>query len=150
LRLQRAICALSGNADRLRIGVPMSGWFRPRSCVYGAGRGPLHYWFTADYCSVIQSRSSTFSANVFFATTGYTAAPMPPRVDKLLAELKAWCDQEWGRRAKVAKMLGIERSALSDWFNPKSSRLPTAEQALEIQAFLRAQRRRRPSDPPAS
>jgi hypothetical protein len=80
----------------------------------------------------------------FCSTIEHDAASMPPRVDKLLADLKAWCDEERGRRSEVARMLGISRAALTQWFNPESSRLPTAEQALAIQEFLQTQRHRRP------
>lgn len=72
--------------------------------------------------------------------------PASTAVDRLLAELKAYCDQGRGRRGQVARFLGIDRSAVSDWFNPDKSRLPTAEQALAIQEFLKKHRRsRKPS-----
>jgi DNA-binding XRE family transcriptional regulator len=60
--------------------------------------------------------------------------------DKLLAELKEWCSQKRGRQAEIAKMLGITRQSINEWFTGDSS--PSLEAGLKVQAFLRKQRRR--------
>jgi transcriptional regulator with XRE-family HTH domain len=63
---------------------------------------------------------------------------MPPRTRKLLKELKAWCDQEHGRQAEVARYLKLPRQAISNWFGERS--WPTGEQVLAIQEFLGKQK----------
>lgn len=74
-------------------------------------------------------------------------APKHPRIRKLLNQLQQWCSQGWGRQAEVARALGVFPQTVSAWFADQKQ--PTGEQALAIQEFLRAQRRRRPG-PPAS
>jgi DNA-binding transcriptional regulator YiaG len=64
---------------------------------------------------------------------------MPPKTEKLLKELKAWCDQEYGRRAEVARAVGTTRGAVTHWFAGRQQ--PTAEQALELLEFLKKQGR---------
>jgi hypothetical protein len=64
---------------------------------------------------------------------------MPPRTEKLLAELKEWCVDSSGktirgRNAEVAKAADTTRQAVHDWFAGR--RQPTAEQILAIQEFL--------------
>jgi hypothetical protein len=65
---------------------------------------------------------------------------MSGRVRTLLAEAKAWCDVERGRRAKLARCLGVPLSTVSHWFReymkPQPARQPTAEQILALQEFL--------------
>jgi hypothetical protein len=72
----------------------------------------------------------------------YDQEEMPPRIDKLLQELKLWCDEHHGRKAEVARFLGLPRQAVSNWFGSRE-RYPTAEQALAIQEFLAQKRRER-------
>jgi transcriptional regulator with XRE-family HTH domain len=74
-------------------------------------------------------------------------ADMPPRTDRLIAELKAWCDQRRGRRTQLAKFLGIAPQTVTDWFTPKRKKQPTAEQALGILEFLRLQQNQRRNGP---
>ena len=62
----------------------------------------------------------------------------PKETDKLIAELRAWCEQEHGRRVKIAKQLGTSRQRISDWLAGRKS--PTLEQGLKLQAFLKKQR----------
>lgn len=69
----------------------------------------------------------------------YLSGAMPARTEKLLAELKAWCDQERGRQSEVARLLGISRQTVSDWFRPEKHKQPTAEQALALLEFLKQQ-----------
>jgi hypothetical protein len=60
--------------------------------------------------------------------------------EKLMAELKTWADAEYGRRAKVARMLGVPRQRVTNWIASQGT--PTLEQGLRLQAFLKKQRRR--------
>jgi DNA-binding XRE family transcriptional regulator len=62
-------------------------------------------------------------------------------IARLLAELRVWCDEKRGRQAQIAKMLGLPRQSINDWFAGKS--VPTLQAGLKIQAFLRQERRRR-------
>jgi Helix-turn-helix len=65
---------------------------------------------------------------------------MPPKTQKLLDELKAWCEQEYGRKAEAARVIGTSRQALNHWFTGNQNL--TAEQILNVQEFLKKQRRR--------
>ncbi|MBV9490791.1 MAG: hypothetical protein JO069_13885 [Verrucomicrobia bacterium] len=55
---------------------------------------------------------------------------------RLLLELKAWCENERGRKSQVAKFLGIRPQALSNLFAGRQQL--TGEQTLMIQEFLRS------------
>ena len=66
---------------------------------------------------------------------------MPERVERLLAEARAWCEPERGRRSRLAEFLGVSRQAVSAWFAAQPKKQPTAEQALAIQEFLKKHRR---------
>jgi transcriptional regulator with XRE-family HTH domain len=68
---------------------------------------------------------------------------MPPKTDKLLKKLKAWCDREYGRRAEIARAIGTTRGTITHWFAGRQQ--PTAEQALEVLEFLDKQRKRKSS-----
>jgi transcriptional regulator with XRE-family HTH domain len=65
---------------------------------------------------------------------------MPPRTQKVLDSLKAWCDQGRGRQSEVADVIGTTRQAINHWFAGRQQ--PTAEQILAVQEFLAKQRRR--------
>jgi len=49
---------------------------------------------------------------------------MPPRTQKLLDAFRAWCDEERGRRAEIARLLGTKRQSITDWFGGRQQ--PTA------------------------
>jgi DNA-binding XRE family transcriptional regulator len=74
------------------------------------------------------------------------------RVKRLLAEARAWCDEERGRQTKLAAYLGVSRHSLNAWFaealRDRPRKQPTAEQALGIGEFLQAQRARGHSGEP--
>jgi DNA-binding transcriptional regulator YiaG len=53
---------------------------------------------------------------------------------KLLQDVKAWCDQERGRKAGLARMFGISPQSVSNWFAGVQDL--TGEQALALQALL--------------
>ena len=59
---------------------------------------------------------------------------VPPKTQRLLDQLKDWCDREYGRRAEIARVLGLKNQAITDWLHGR--RQPTAEQILEVQEFL--------------
>jgi transcriptional regulator with XRE-family HTH domain len=55
---------------------------------------------------------------------------------KLIADLKAWADQQYGRRAELARTLGVSRQVVSDWLGGRS--VPTLEKGLKLMAFLKS------------
>jgi DNA-binding XRE family transcriptional regulator len=61
--------------------------------------------------------------------------------ERLLNELEAWANEKRGRRAELARILGVDRSSVTDWFKRKSE--PNWETGLKIQAFLKKQRRKK-------
>jgi uncharacterized membrane protein YccC len=65
---------------------------------------------------------------------------MPERVDRLLAEVRAWCDQGRGRQTELAEELKIPRQRLNEWLRPNTKKHPTAEQALHLEEFLKTQK----------
>jgi hypothetical protein len=66
---------------------------------------------------------------------------MPPKTEKLLTELKEWCDEKYGRRAEFARAIGTTRGAITHWFAGRQQ--PTAEQVLEVLEFLKKHRRKK-------
>jgi predicted transcriptional regulator len=61
--------------------------------------------------------------------------------EKLIAELKVWADAEYGRRAELARMLGVSRQLVTEWFAGRKT--PTLDDGLKLQAFLKKQRKSR-------
>jgi DNA-binding transcriptional regulator YiaG len=57
------------------------------------------------------------------------------RREQLLADLKAWSEKHQIKQAELARMLGVHRSAVTDWY--KRRKTPTAEQALTMLELLR-------------
>ena len=66
--------------------------------------------------------------------------PEEKESERLLAELKAWCDQKHGRRMELARLLGVSPQLVSDWMARR--RTPTLDDGLKLMAFLKQQRRR--------
>lgn len=68
---------------------------------------------------------------------------------KLVEELRAWCGEpsgeNYGRRAEVAKGIGVRRGLIGDWLAGRA--LPGWENGLKLQAFLKKQRRKNPNWP---
>jgi transcriptional regulator with XRE-family HTH domain len=61
---------------------------------------------------------------------------MPPsEVEKLIRELTAWVDAEYGRRADLARQLGVTRQRVTDWLAGRKT--PTLEQGLAILGILK-------------
>ena len=65
---------------------------------------------------------------------------MPERTRKLLEELRAWCDQKHGRRAQVARYVGVEPQVVTNWLAGRQE--PTGEQVLVLLEFMYARRGR--------
>ena len=67
--------------------------------------------------------------------------PVDPEVIRLLDELKAWCEEQHGRQVEVARVLGLNRQRISDWFALRT--LPSLGTGLRIQSFLRTQKQKK-------
>jgi hypothetical protein len=69
----------------------------------------------------------------------------------LVEELRAWCGdpvENRGRRAEVARAIGVSRGLIRDWLARPHKAFPGWENGLKLQAFLRRQRRRKESESP--
>lgn len=64
----------------------------------------------------------------------------PRESERIIAELRSWCDEKYGRRVVIAKMLGRSPQLVSAWLT--GDRTPTLDDGLKLQAFLRNERRR--------
>jgi DNA-binding transcriptional regulator YiaG len=60
---------------------------------------------------------------------------MPPKTEQLLADIKAWCLANHVKQAELARMLGVQRSAATDWYARRKT--PTAEQVLTMLEILK-------------
>ena len=69
-------------------------------------------------------------------------AIMGERLDRLLTDVRKWCKYKRGRQSQLAKHLGVHRQTLYSWLinNPKNR--PSAEQALELAAFIESNKRK--------
>jgi transcriptional regulator with XRE-family HTH domain len=65
--------------------------------------------------------------------------------EKLLTELKAWANAEYGRRAELARMLGVSRQLVSEWFAGRAT--PTWDNGMRIEELLRKLRRAKSRGP---
>ena len=54
--------------------------------------------------------------------------------EKLINELGAWCAEERGRQAQVAKVLGVRRSIIKEWL--KGRALPGYDSEVKPMDFL--------------
>jgi hypothetical protein len=63
---------------------------------------------------------------------------MPP-IKRLIEDVKVWCDQKRGRQTELSHVLGVHRSAITNWLAGRQR--PTAEQA-EIMRDLLMKRKR--------
>jgi transcriptional regulator with XRE-family HTH domain len=57
----------------------------------------------------------------------------------LIDELRAWCEEEYGRRAEVAEKIGVSRQVISDWLHGRA--VPSLDNGLALQRFLKKARR---------
>ena len=60
----------------------------------------------------------------------------PSEVEKLIEELREWVDAKYGRRAELARELGVPRQRITDWLSDRK-KAPTLEQGLKIANILR-------------
>jgi transcriptional regulator with XRE-family HTH domain len=65
---------------------------------------------------------------------------MSPELKAILNELKRYCDEERGRRAEVARTLGVSISGL--WNILDGGQEPTESQTLKILEILARRRRK--------
>jgi len=63
-----------------------------------------------------------------------------PEVTRLLDELRAWCDLEYGRQGQIAKVLGVSKQQINHWIKNRS--VPNLGYGLKIQAFLKRQKKK--------
>jgi hypothetical protein len=68
-----------------------------------------------------------------------------PRTKRLIAELRKWCDQKYGRRSEAARLLGVPVSLFHNWLSIPPHRTPDLDQGYAIEDFLKAQRGRKRS-----
>lgn len=61
-----------------------------------------------------------------------------PEVARLIADLKTWCKQKRGRQTYIAKILGVDRKRISDWYSGRIQ--PPLAVGLRIQAFLEGEK----------
>jgi transcriptional regulator with XRE-family HTH domain len=67
----------------------------------------------------------------------------PRESEKLIAELRAWCQEKYGRQTEVAKALGVSKGTVNHWL---SGHVPSYDKGLALAAFLEQRRRsQRPS-----
>jgi DNA-binding XRE family transcriptional regulator len=64
--------------------------------------------------------------------------PDDPEVARLLSDLKKWCDAKHGRRTYLAKIIGVDRKRISDWFAGRV--LPSLSAGLKIKTFLEGEK----------
>jgi hypothetical protein len=57
---------------------------------------------------------------------------------ELLDDLEAWCNQRYGRKTKVAKLLGVSPQVMNDWFvkDVDKRSKPSWVTGRKIEAFL--------------
>jgi transcriptional regulator with XRE-family HTH domain len=66
----------------------------------------------------------------------------PKESEILIDELRAWCEEEYGRQAEVAEKIGVSRQVVTDWLHGRA--VPSLDNGLKLQAFLKKQRRAKP------
>jgi transcriptional regulator with XRE-family HTH domain len=65
---------------------------------------------------------------------GYSFLMPPEELDKLMADLRAWCDEKYGRQAELADELGVSKQLVTNWLAGRRS--PTLKHFFEIRRFL--------------
>jgi predicted XRE-type DNA-binding protein len=61
--------------------------------------------------------------------------------EKLINDLKQWATDNDVSQADIARLLGVDRQRVSDWFSTDKS--PTLESGLKIQRLLKGKRRKK-------
>jgi hypothetical protein len=65
--------------------------------------------------------------------------PKHPQTVQLLESLKEWCDQKYGRRSEVARLLNVSPSLVTDWLMMR--RTPSLDHGNILKEFLKKERR---------
>ena len=60
---------------------------------------------------------------------------MPPKTERLLADVFAWCYTHDVNQSKLARLLGVRPSHVTEW--KKGRNLPSAENALTMLELLK-------------
>jgi DNA-binding transcriptional regulator YiaG len=64
---------------------------------------------------------------------------MPPRTEKLLADVFAWCEANGINQVELARMLGVNPQHVTEW--KKGRNLPNAETALTMLELIKGKPR---------
>jgi DNA-binding transcriptional regulator YiaG len=64
--------------------------------------------------------------------------PASEEIKKLMRDVRSWADQSYGRRAELARILGVSKQVISDWLTGRST--PSFEKGLKLIAFLESQK----------
>jgi transcriptional regulator with XRE-family HTH domain len=64
----------------------------------------------------------------------------PKESEILIARLKEWCAEHYGRQAEVAEAIGVSRQVVTDWL--KGRAIPSLDNGLALQRFLKKKRLR--------
>lgn len=59
-----------------------------------------------------------------------------PEIESLMAALKKWSAEKYGRQAEIAREIGVSRHLVNDWLAKR--RDPSLTQYLKLQAFLKS------------
>jgi DNA-binding transcriptional regulator YiaG len=65
---------------------------------------------------------------------------MPPRTEKLLADVFAWCEKNEINQVELARLLGVRPSHVTEW--KKGRNLPNAETALTMMELIKSKRKK--------
>jgi predicted XRE-type DNA-binding protein len=68
-----------------------------------------------------------------------------PEVARLISDLRTWCKQKHGRQTYIAKILGVDRKRISEWFARKAQ--PNLAVGLKIKTFLEGEKSGRGDKP---
>jgi hypothetical protein len=92
---------------------------------------------------VLQSRKQRIQFYLYLSQVTLEAMARS-EVKKLMEQLRTWVDAEYGRRADVARELGVPRQRITDWLSGRKA--PTLEQGLRLASILRRSKSARPGD----
>jgi DNA-binding transcriptional regulator YiaG len=60
---------------------------------------------------------------------------MPPKTEKLLADMFAWCEEHGVNQVELARLLGVRPSHVTEW--KKGRNLPNSETALTMLELIK-------------
>jgi predicted transcriptional regulator len=93
-------------------------------------------WGLSHICSLLVNGTPTVNTSTSdFCERFVYDLGVPPKTEKLLAEIKAWCEANEIKQVQLAGMLGVKRSAVTDWYAGRKT--PTAEQVLTMLELLK-------------